>query len=152
MSSYVNLGATGTLDQSFHFRVTPEKSGAPCLFAEGHDAPDGGLPKIRRNCMLDIGHNKSTLGGSQQTAKEGCPDLKPYCCPGGFVGRPKKPLFEWGPIYARPKPWYPCYKDSTGREEDRSTPDSQIPGVYYIPSEIEWTNTCQIGEWRPPVF
>ncbi len=107
--------------------------------------------------MLDIGMNQSTPGGSQQTAKIGCPNLKPYCCPVGLVGRPKKPLFEWGPIYARPKPWYPCYPDDTGRRDDPDDPDwvkpdTQIPGVYYVPSEIEWTNTCQIGEWRPPVF
>ena len=127
------LEETGTMAQSFHFRVTPEKAGPACVYAQGG------------NCMLNIGAGHSTPGGSVQTDTLGCPKLKAYCCPKGMVGRPKRPLFEWGPVYAHPKPWYPCYSN-------QPKANAQIPGVYYDPNLIEWTNTCRIKGWRPPVF
>ena len=127
------LEETGTMAQSFHFQVTPEKAGSDCLKA------------TKGNCMLDIGYGHSTPGGWVQTDTLGCPKLKAYCCPKGMYGRPKRPLFDWGPVLAHPKPWFPCY-DTVNK------PNSQIPGVYYDPSMIEYTNTCKIKNWRPPVF
>ncbi len=126
------LEETGTMAQSFHFQVTPEKAGEDCLGAQ------------RGNCMLNIGYGQSTPGGSVQTDTIGCPKLKAYCCPKGMVGRPKKPLFKWGPVLSHPKPWPQCNRAEKA--------NAQIPGVYYDPNLIEWTNSCRIKNWRPPVF
>lgn len=132
MSNYVTLETTGTMDQSFHFQVTPQKRGGPCMMAENG------------NCMLNVEQGQSTPGGSVRTSELGCPDLKKFCCPKGYIGRPKVPLFEFGPVYSNPEPWYPCFSEAKATE--------QIPGVYYNPNAIEWTNSCRIKGWKPPVF
>ena len=147
MSNYVRLGDTGTLDQSFHFRVSPEKAGPPCVYAKGHQIEKQGFPGVQQNCMLDIGQFNEEYDTSQQTAELGCPNLGRFCCAGGFVGRPKRPRFEWGPIYRQPEP------DYAGSKQSFVKANGQLPGPYYDPQAIRWTPTCDYSEnMRPAVF
>ena len=92
--SYKTLGDTGTMKQSFHFRVTPQKN--ECPYAS------------ETNCVcMAGGQGECTLGGCCQNSKDGCPDLAKYCCSKGMIGRPKiysngyrfeytSPILEYG--------------------------------------------------------
>ena len=105
--SYKSLGAIGTMEQSFHFNVTPQKkfcSEARCT---------------NRVCMAG-GENKSTMGDQcVQESELGCPQLAKFCCPKGTVGRPKKYSngysFEYTSTVSLPQ--HSCYKEDSSRKD-----------------------------------
>jgi len=132
--SYALLPALGTPAQSFHFKVTPEKQAGRC----GHAQSD--------NCMLGLGKNQETYGEFMQSGPS-CSKYTPYCCPKGFVGRPKVPLFE----YTAPG-HYPVNKETQqypGCCVDTHAPQGTPKGFSCMTTGGQ---SCTIKKWRPPVF
>ncbi len=158
--SYKKLDVLGTMDQSFHFRVTPEKR--MCS-----------NPARASNCVCNAGGAGKTNppdGVCQQWSEFDCPKLSKFCCPKGTVGRPKTYSngyrFEYTRIGQNMEPWPPCKQDwpMVRKSPDlmpvssRPQPDSQIDSPCFNQDAYKWTDKCtiknnpQTQDWTPPVF
>jgi len=143
--SYKTLGETGTMAQSFHFNVTPEKKF--CSEAAGSNCV----------CMAG-GKNKSTMGGQcVQESEIGCPNLSKFCCSKGTVGRPKRYSngysFEYTTIGANMKPYPTCSQDCSGKPSCPKANGTLAEG-HLIASNYVWNDEIYdpTESMRPPVF
>ena len=139
--SYANLGELGTMQQSFHFEVTPAKKHCS-------------NPAQASNCVCNAGGAGKTNppdGVCQQWSEFNCPKLSKFCCPKGTIGRPKVYengyRFMWSNPVQNLKPNPPC----TGKPR----PDSNISHLCEnMNQKFEWTSICPgpNDPMRPPVF
>ena len=139
--SYATLGETGTMQNGFHFEVTPQKKYcSPVAQAS--------------NCVCNAGGaGKSSQPGDQcqQWSEFNCPTLSKFCCPKGTIGRPKVYpngyRFEYTRIGAKLKPWPPC--------SGKPRPDSNLHSPCFNQNKYEWNGPeiyAQTKSMRPPVF
>jgi len=144
--SYKTLSDTGTMNQSFHFEVTPQKNFC-------------GSVASASNCVcLAGGKDKVSQPGDQcfQYSEKDCPELSKFCCPKGTVGRPKVYSngyrFEYTRVGSRLKPWPPCQKDH--KDNNYTKPNSNINSVCFDQNKYEWNNEIYKASktMRPPVF
>ena len=134
--SYKTLGETGTMAQSFHFEVTPQKS--LCV------------PVARAsNCVcMAGGKGRCTTGDCCQRSAD-CPELAKFCCPKGTIGRPKVYpngyRFEYTRIGSHPEPWPPC--------PNKPRANAQIDTPCYNWKDYKWQDIYKpTKSMRPPVF
>jgi hypothetical protein len=154
--SYKKLDALGTMDQSFHFQVTPEKR--MCSLARAS------------NCVCDAGG----IGECNDTQccqyTKNCPKLAKFCCGKGTVGRPKiynnGYRFQYTRVGQNMEPWPPCKQDwpMIRKSPDlmpvssRPQPNAQLESPCFNEKDYKWTDKCtiqnnpQTNDWTPPVF
>ena len=145
--SYKTLSETGTMAQSFHFNVTPEKKLCSSVAQASNGVCDAG------------GAGKSSQPGDQcqQWSEFNCPNLSKFCCPKGTVGRPKRYSngysFEYTTIGSKMKPYPQCPQDCSGKPSCPKANGTLAEG-HLIASNYEWNDEiyAPTESMRPPVF